>query len=160
MPGMHGTRRHHDRLLAAWLARADAPCPVCGYCLHGLRTARCPECATPLQLSLASSNLRKGPWTLAVVSFALALGFDGVVTVLLLVALALSPSPRLQPFGVVTAFGAMSAACLGGLLLLIHCAKAWVRVTPRAQWARAWAAFVLVGLGHAAFGIALWATLK
>lgn len=94
------------------------------------------------------------------VSFALALGFDGVVTLLMLIALAISPSPRLEPFGVVTAFGAMSAACLGGLILVSHGRRAWVRASPRVQWARAWTTFVLVGLGHAAFGIALWATLQ
>ncbi len=35
---------------AAYLAERDVPCPKCGYNLRGIRGARCPECAHPIEL--------------------------------------------------------------------------------------------------------------
>jgi hypothetical protein len=39
-------------LLTQFLADRDAACPHCGYNLRGLREAECPECASPVSLTV------------------------------------------------------------------------------------------------------------
>jgi hypothetical protein len=43
--------------LESYLASNHAPCPSCGYDLHGVRLNKCPECAMPLDLEI----VRIGP---------------------------------------------------------------------------------------------------
>jgi hypothetical protein len=43
--------------LQLFLADHDALCPVCGYSLRGLAAAACPECSTPVSLTLDLSAL-------------------------------------------------------------------------------------------------------
>jgi hypothetical protein len=41
-----------DLALLAFLETNERPCPACGYNVHRLREARCPECGAPLLLRL------------------------------------------------------------------------------------------------------------
>ncbi|MEX2218285.1 MAG: hypothetical protein WD749_05945 [Phycisphaerales bacterium] len=143
-------------LLSAWLAARDAPCPICSYNLRALRTPRCPECSAPLHLHVGSDNLRLGPWLLAVLAPALALGFDGVVSILLTIGVTLNPPVSPGEFQVVLAilgtFILLAAASLAGILVLVRKRRRWNRLSVRAQWRIAAVLFTAVGAGHALFG--------
>jgi hypothetical protein len=142
-------------LLLTFVADRDEPCPVCSYSLRGLTGPICPECGAPLRLRVGSPQLRVGAWALGIVSFALALGFDGVVAILLTAALIANPSTQWQPVGLVTGFVVLSGAMLGCLLWLVRGRPAWHRRPTGAQWRRASAIFLGVGLLHALFGLLL-----
>jgi len=54
-------------LIYAWLAEHDAPCPACGYNLRGVVSRLCPECGTPIELHIGSTNLPLGAWLSAII---------------------------------------------------------------------------------------------
>ncbi len=142
-------------LLLAFLADRDEPCPVCGYCLRALSAPRCPECGAPLELRVGSPQLRVGPWVLAIVSCALALGFDGVFATMMAVALAISPPGFWRPYGVAAAVALLAVAMLCAMLAIIRRRTAWARWPRRRQWITSGALFVVVGALHALVGIVL-----
>ena len=61
-------------LLKALLAERDLPCPVCGYNLRAIASTNCPECGAKLDLRVGSTDLKLGPWLVAVLSVGLPLG--------------------------------------------------------------------------------------
>ena len=143
----------------AWVAGRDAPCPVCGYNLRGLKAARCPECGADLHLTVASRRLNLGPWFLAVVSFALALGFDGVVSALMtaaMITLGGTPKKQLAPYLLLGTLILLAAACAAGLWWMFRRRKGWALWSETAQWRAAAAVFLAVGGVHAALGGWLW----
>src|SRR5262245_37722664 len=71
-------------LLVRWLVGRDAKCPVCGYNLRGLFEPRCPECGAGIELAVASPDSKFGWWVVAQVFLAMAMGFDAVVALLIL----------------------------------------------------------------------------
>lgn len=146
-------------LLTAFLAGRDEPCPVCGYCLRDLAAARCPECGATLELHLSSPQLRAGPWLFAIVSYALALGFDGVVAILMIAALAARPAPTWGPYGAATVFTALAGLMLLPLVSTARRRHGWTRRAAGRQWTRAVAVFVAVGVFHLAVGGAIFSML-
>ncbi|GMV25984.1 MAG: hypothetical protein AMXMBFR58_20150 [Phycisphaerae bacterium] len=145
-------------LLRQFLATRSAECPVCGYDLKALPTDRCPECSSSLRLGVYSDNLRMGPWFLAVVSWTLALGFDGVVLAILLTVLAFIERPQ-SPGDIrtvafmISSFGGLAIASAVGLWWVYTRRKTrWLRWPVRTQWTVAVCMFVGVGLGHALYG--------
>jgi hypothetical protein len=44
----------------------DRPCPLCGYNLRNLTTARCPECGHRLRLLVQPEHVHFGPWVTAI----------------------------------------------------------------------------------------------
>jgi hypothetical protein len=140
-------------ILLDFVADRDVPCPVCDYSLRALTSPRCPECGAPLMLQIGSPQLRVGAWALAMVSFALALGFDGVVSIGLVTVLVLEPAPFWQPYGIVTLFVALAGGMLGGLLRVARRRSAWTKRTMRAQWLWAGVVFAVVGVVHAVVGV-------
>ncbi len=72
-------------LLQALLAARDIPCPVCAYNLRRITSANCPECGAQLDLRVASTDLKLGPWLVALFGLALPAGFVGVLAVMALV---------------------------------------------------------------------------
>jgi hypothetical protein len=72
---------HQSELLRAFLAESDAPCPVCGYNLRGLREAACPECGDPLELALSRRAPKHGAYTCAVMPLGMAAAFSILLTV-------------------------------------------------------------------------------
>lgn len=115
-----------DDLLLNFLAMYDAECPACGYGLRGVPEARCPECSAPLHLEVASVQSSPGPWLLAVCSWTLALGFDGVMALIFGVvgiALVVSGTPVAAAFPYIfmgTFFVLTVASVIGLHLSLIH----------------------------------------
>jgi hypothetical protein len=53
-------------LVRMHLAFRDVPCPHCGYNLRGLAAAQCPECSTPLRLTIAPDDSATWPAGLAI----------------------------------------------------------------------------------------------
>lgn len=43
--------------LLAFLAERDHPCPACGYNLRGLQNPTCPECGSPLHLTVGKRHM-------------------------------------------------------------------------------------------------------
>ncbi len=66
------------QLLQALLATRDIPCPVCAYSLRRITSANCPECGAQLDLRVGSTDLKLGPWLVALLGLALPAGFVGV----------------------------------------------------------------------------------
>ena len=147
-PGVSSETEH----LLAFLADRDAPCPVCDYSLRGLTAPICPECGAALARQLGSPQIRVGAWALAMVSFALGLGFDGVVSVVLLTALVISPAQQWEPYGIVTLFLALSGGMGMGLLWLGRRRASWTKRPVRQQWLRGGGVFLAVGLLHGLVG--------
>src|SRR5690606_35202053 len=68
-------------LLTAYLRDHDVPCPGCGYNLRNASAASCPECGLTVELGLQPRSIAAGPWVLAIVAQAAALGFAGTLSV-------------------------------------------------------------------------------
>lgn len=153
---MPDSAAHDEDALVNFLATHDAPCPVCSYNLRGLPTAACPECAARLHLQVGSENLRVGPWFLACISFALALGFDGVVSILMTTMITLHPPPAPAQFRqALTMLGwfAFLAICGGiGLIGLFRLRRSFMRLPRRRQWHVALALLGVVFGVHAIYG--------
>lgn len=142
-------------LLVEFVAGREVPCPVCDYSLRDLTAPVCPECGCPLELRVGSPHLRAGAWVLGIVAFALALGFDGVVSIMMITMLALQPAQNWQPFGVVSVFVALTLGMLGSLLVVVRRRTAWSRWPLRRQWATSIGIFAGVGALHGTLGAAL-----
>lgn len=145
-----------DRALLTWLESHDEACPACRYSLRSLTTTTCPECGTLLRLGVAAPHLNLWWWLLAILSFALALGFDGVVVVVMGLAIVFAggtpPPGALVAYSVFIALAVISAVAILGL---VRRRSRWVRMsTERQRWI-AIGVFVLVGAVHAAFGLIL-----
>lgn len=158
-PPAPGAITSDETALRDWVASRDAPCPVCSYNLRGLKLAVCPECAASLHLQVGSTNLRIGAWLTAVMGLALALGFDGVVAVLITAGLILHPPKMRGDFQfmlmLLGAFVVLAAACLAGIALLVRKRSRWNRLTNRTRWIMALGIFGGVGVFHAVFGLYL-----
>lgn len=144
--------------IVAWLADRDEPCPVCGYNLRGSPAASCAECGSPLSLTVASSRLKDGPWLLAFAAFVMALGFDAVTSLLMMIPLAVSfflgqgmPPPEF--WIILSTMIVLSVVSAGGAFVLIRKRGAW-RLMKRRR-AAAIAVFGGVGLFHLAAGAVL-----
>lgn len=149
-----GAGSARERLLREFLSSNDAACPVCGYNLRGLLAATCPECNAPLALGVTSENLSIGPWVLAIVSFAMAAGFDGVVATIVSVAMIANPPPHWMPYTMVGMFMVLAIASLACVVTVVRKRKRWAFQTRRIQ--RRWALMCLGGVFtlHACIGIA------
>lgn len=150
--------------LLAHLAAHDAECPVCGYQLRGVAAPVCPECAAPLRLTVASDHTKPGPWLVALIACALALGFDAVVFLLLLVGVVASlvargvPDP--QALVIAALFGSFALASGVALAVVLRRRRAWALWRRRSQWVIGWATFFGVGLVHVGFAVLVVALLS
>lgn len=151
-----------ERALVAWLAGHDEPCPVCSFNLRGVPGARCPECGSGLSLAVASVNTRLGPWILALVSCAMALGFDAVVLVLLTIAVILSGPPASAAPIIVfyyLVFLVLGGGSLAGLIWLVAHRRSWHRMEVHRHWPAAIGVFVGIGIIHALAGLFIFAVI-
>jgi hypothetical protein len=95
---------------------------------------------------------------LAVLSLGLAIGFDGITSLVLVGAFIVSPPPagaRIIMDPILVGLAALAAACGAALALLARRRRHVWRIPWGRQWRLAWGLFAAVGLVHAAFG--LWA---
>ncbi|MEM8834699.1 MAG: hypothetical protein AAGD00_02655 [Planctomycetota bacterium] len=146
-----------DRALIEWLASHDESCPACGYRLRGLERTTCPECAHALRLTVGAPDVRLAAWFVAIVGFALAAGFDGVVATILTVGVGAAwvtggHVPLPDVWIVLASFAGAAALMLGGSVWIFRSRARWMR------WSLArrirWAALIVAGvfLVHAAAG--------
>lgn len=137
--------------LADFLAQHDAPCPVCSYNLRGVALPRCPECDSPITLTVGSEQARLGPWLLAVQACAMGLGFDSVAGTFALIPTIASggEGPALWMLGVLWTLCAASGL---GIRALIRGRRRFQSRPRREQWRRAWKVFALVFFVHLAGG--------
>ncbi len=147
-------------LLEAFLSTNDASCPVCAYNLRGLTAVHCPECNAPLSLAVTSENLSVGPWSLAIVSWAMGAGFDGVVALLVSIMLIANPAPIWPPYALVAMFVTLALICLAAITLLVRRRRRWAFKPRATQWRWALACLFGVFLAHAAIGAILALNLK
>jgi hypothetical protein len=145
-----------EPLLEPFLRGRNAACPACGYNLRDLAAGVCPECGAKLHLQVGSDQLNLAPWICGMLSPALAIGFDGVVTILMSIALVLEPPRGRAQLTVVLAivggFAALAVSCGVLLAFVLARRRVWVRMRPAQQWRVAAAIFLGVFLVHAAFG--------
>jgi len=148
--------------LTQWLAEHDEPCPICGYNLRALTAGACPECAAPLRLGVTSPQQLLGPWLLAIIACSLALGFDGVVTTMITIAVVFEAFARgtvSVPLVLVGAFITLGGLSGTGLWALIARRRQWRMAAPSVQWTRAAGVAAAVFVIHAIAGGALAASL-
>ncbi len=137
-------------LLKALLAERDLPCPVCGYNLRAIASTNCPECGAKLDLRVGSTDLKLGPWLIAILALALPLGFVGIYAVLLGVIAAIAPSTfgGFDPvlLAVISVAMAISAAYAAVLWRLVRNRRNfWAK--PRKAQRRAALLYALIGPG-------------
>jgi hypothetical protein len=157
------TQDDDRRALLEWLAKHDDPCPICAYALRGVPEAKCPECGAQLRLSVASPNASTGAWALAVVSFSLALGFDGVVLFMGGVAALIDlitngiswsgDAPQILLFASPLIVLALASAT--GLWWFFTRRRTWALLSRRRQWRLAVLVFLLVGAAHCVGGLTM-----
>jgi ribosomal protein L37E len=106
--------------VVAFLATRHEPCPRCNYDLYKVAAEACPECGFPLELHLKGSALRDRSWYIAVISVAMGLGLDLVLT-----------GVSIFDVGQASGFALMAAACTIALWRLFVEEKAWRTHPPR-----------------------------
>ena len=142
-----------DRALLDWLSARDAACPVCDYGLRGIPEARCPECAAPLELAVASPRAVHAPWIFAVVSYSMAMGFDAVVATMISVVTVISGTyNQVGPYVLFGGFFTAAALCGIGLLRTVRGRRRWLRRGVKEQWSKARLVFYIVGGAHGVAG--------
>jgi len=146
-------RNPSPELLRDYLASHDAPCPVCGYNLRGVVLAACPECNAPIELSVGSSQARLGAWLFAMLAFAMALGFDLVIGMLMVVPVFITGGEDGAILYLGGSLVTMALASIGMLWVLIANKRGWLRRDWRGQVKLAWGIFVGVFLVHLAVGV-------
>ncbi len=148
-----------DVQLLAWLRSRDVACPICSYNLRDLAAVHCPECGGRLRLHVGSDNLKLGAWFAGVLGPALALGFDGVVTTLLIAACIMeppaSPAERFIVLTLIGSFVLLSVLAAMGVLLMVRARRRWARLGVGTQWRAALGIFLGTFAVHAVWGLFL-----
>lgn len=71
----------NERALIDFLRERDVECPLCGYNLRQLQSARCPECGRELELRVGLAEPRQGAWLMAQIAVTCAGGI-GLIALL------------------------------------------------------------------------------
>jgi hypothetical protein len=119
------------RILRAWLNGRDIPCPCCKYNLRGLTSGRCPECGSPLKLSITAQAPLS--YTIAMVAVGAALGVEAVYEFDCFTPL-LTGQARCSlsavAFDILVHFG-LAAALAATMLLLLRARRWWWKLRDR-----------------------------
>ena len=125
------TRSADERALIEFLGQRDVPCPLCGYNLRQLRSARCPECGRELELRVGLSEPRQGAWVTAQIAIAAAAGVGGLAIVATIMHGWPNVSRRQWLFNICF-FYYMLAIPLAGMTYLLR--RRFLRLERNAQW--------------------------
>lgn len=114
---------------------------------------------------MASPGAAIGPWALGVISFALALGFDGVVLLLLGVGFTIAFVTEGRSIGTegpaillfLSPLILMGLASAVGLWWFFARRRVWASIDRQRQWKIAVAIFIMVGVVHALGGVVMMA---
>jgi hypothetical protein len=131
-------------MLLAFLASNDAECPECSYNLRGVTLPSCPECDSEIVLSVASVQPRLGPWLMAWLAFAMAVGFDFVVGILMMIPTVMFGGGdwlTVVLLAMLSVLGTLSAI---GLWILVTHMQSWTKMARRRQWFIAQGIFLMV----------------
>ncbi len=133
------------------LAARDIPCPVCAYNLRRITSANCPECGAQLDLRVASTDLKLGPWLVALFGLALPAGFVGTYAIIGLVYLVVTIAMGGFGFGFGSTIGMLIPVAVTGayaflLWRLIRNRRKFWSKPRRAQRRSAWL-YALLGPG-------------
>ena len=148
-------RRPSPELLRSYLKDHDAPCPVCGYNLRGVVMTSCPECDSPIELTVGSSNSRLGAWLFAMLAFAMALGFDLVIGAMMVLSVVMTRGEDAGALFLMISLVTLALASIGMLWVLVVRKKDWMCMDRRHQWKIAWGIFTGVFLVHLSVGVSL-----
>ncbi|MCA9303074.1 MAG: hypothetical protein KC996_03025 [Phycisphaerales bacterium] len=145
----------HRDMLRAFLAENDAPCPVCTYNLRGVELTNCPECDSPLTLSVGQGRIRQGIWLFACLAFAMGFGFDLVVGLMFLVAVIMTGAEDFGSVYMLISLCVLGGLCVLAMWLLVCHRQAWLRLERKIQ--RRWTIVIYFGvfLSHLAVPIGL-----
>ncbi|MGV6813678.1 MAG: hypothetical protein ACWA5W_01570 [Phycisphaerales bacterium] len=147
------SRHASHEMMVAYLESHDAPCPVCGYNLRGVVLEVCPECQAPITLAIGSEQARLGPWLFAMLSFAMALGFDAVVGMLLVVPIVMSGGEQDAELFLSGSLVTLGLVSVGMLWVLMVRKRAWLAMARRRQMRAAWLIFGAVFVVHLMVGV-------
>ncbi len=141
--------------VVAYLRGRDAACPICDYNLRDIDEPVCPECGHRLELVISSPSLRTGPWTLAIIAPSLALGFDGVTLLIILIVAIISGGASLNPGAFFFILGLVTLTLISTITLawLIVDRRRFRRMRVRDQWRLAISLFAGVFVLHALGGL-------
>lgn len=139
-------------MLSAFLASHDAPCPICAYNLRGVTLAVCPECESPIELGIASSNAHLGAWLLALLAFAMPLSFDLLIGVMMIVSSVMTGGEDTLSLYLMISLLTLTLGCVGMLWMLVVRKRHWLCMARSRQWRLAWVIFAAVFLVHLAVG--------
>lgn len=143
-------------LLREYLDSHDAPCPVCGYNLRGVVLERCPECNAPIEIGVGSSQAFLGAWLLAMLAFAMALGFDLVIGSLMVLSVAMTAGEDAGALYLMISLVTLGLASIGMLWVLVARKRDWMRMARKKQWKIAWGIFFGVFFVHLSVGVGLY----
>jgi len=146
-------RHPTPELLREYLDTHDAPCPVCGYNLRGVVVENCPECNAPIELTVGSSQLQLGAWLIAMLAFAMALGFDLIIGMLLVVPVIITGGEDGAILYLAASLTTLGLGCIGMLWVMIANRQAWMKKARKSQWRIARTIFMTVFTIHLLVGI-------
>ena len=141
------------QILREYLAAHDASCPVCAYNLRGVTLPVCPECECPIELGVASSHAFLGAWLLALLSFAMPLGFDVLIGLMMIVGSVMSGGQVPEAVFLMIALVTLTMISIGMLWVLVVRKRDWLCMPRRKQWRWAWMLFSAVFLVHLMVGV-------
>lgn len=147
--------RDERALLTEFLSQNEAACDACGHGLKGILSTRCPECGRELRLAARAQDYTLVPWIGAMVSCALAAGFDGVCAFAASFMFFKHPptwSMATIVLGCILGAYAATACLMAGIVWIYRRRLAWGRVERETQWRWAVQVFLGVLVPHALVG--------
>ena len=113
------TPRTGADVLVEYLRTHEAACPVCGYNLHQLTSALCPECGKQLELRVGAVGLRIGALCACMAPMLMA---SGVAILFIIMSLRFGPPPARE----IWVWAIMGWGLIGGVLALrLYSRRMW-----------------------------------
>ena len=138
--------------LVEFLRDRDVPCPLCGYNLRRLDSARCPECGREIRLSVNLAEPYLRGWLTTVIALCASAGV-GMIVLMVSVQEGLPPMTRRYASLTISLYAFMASIPLA--VWAIAARKRFLRMERRRQGSIAFVAAVFVACELVAFFIGL-----